>query len=189
MKRQMQRTAITAALALTMAGGTALAQVGPPTGGGTQPPTALCARVVLGPAKSLSADSLRTRSSFSAARTTDIIFHVLFEGMPGDEHVVTLKVYTPHGFLYRTLDVPIAPGKGNAPMGTRRLTGYPYPVKVQAPHDVTVDGNHYASVDVSFPVAGSSIVTNSLYGRWRVEVYMDGAKQPCPGATTFDIRQ
>ncbi len=190
MKRQIFNTVSILALLVLASAGTVVAQTGPPTGGGTMPPVSLCPElVVVGPAETSSEDALKGETAFSAAGTTDLIFHVLFEGTPGEEHVVTLKVFTPHGYLYRTIDVPIAPGKGDAPLGTRRLPGYPYPVKVQAPRSVSVGRTPYASVDVSFPVAGSAIVTNSLYGRWRVEVYMDGASKPCPGETVFFIRQ
>jgi hypothetical protein len=61
-------------------------------------------------------------------------------------------------------------------------------VKVQAPRSVTVNGTQYALVDVSFPVAGSSIVTSSLYGQWRAEVHMDGQEKACSNPLYFQIR-
>lgn len=167
---------LTAATALLAAVG--LAQVGPPTSN--------CPRVVVG---SVEHPGDLAVNRFSAVKTTDLVFHVMFTGEVAKDHVVTLNVYTPHGHLYRRLDVPVSPERGNAPTGTRRLAGYPYPVKVEAPVQRTVDGKSYAVVDVPLPVAGTSIVTSSLYGRWEVEVVMDGARQPCPDRTQFYIVQ
>jgi len=189
MKRQTLLIASTLALAVLTGVGMAGAQV--PPWGGPMPPVRLCPKLIIpGPAETSSETVIRGAATFSAAKTTDIVFHLLFDPSLADDHVVTLKIFTPHGHLYRVLDVPIARKKGEAPLGTRRLPGYPYPVKVQAPRNViSTDGNPYASVDVSFPVAGSAIVTSSLYGRWRVEVYMDGAGQPCSDPLFFQIRQ
>lgn len=167
---------LTAATALLAAAG--FAQVGPPT--------SKCPRVVVGSVEH-PADVAVNR--FSAVKTTDLIFHIMFTTEVAKDHVVTLNVYTPHGHLYRRLDVPVAPGRGNAPAGTRRLAGYPYPVKVETPVQRTAAGRSYAVVDVSLPVAGTSIVTSSLYGQWQVEVVMDGARQPCPDRSSFYITQ
>ena len=127
--------------------------------------------------------------SFSAARSADLIFHVLFDRSLDEEHVVTLKVFTPNGHLYRRFDVPLSSGNGNPSESARHLPGYPYPVPVHATRTVMAGGRKFESVDVSFPVAGSTIVTSSLYGRWAVEVYLDGAADPCGKPTFFHLRE
>lgn len=175
-KNALLTTTLTVATALLAAAG--FAQVGPPTTN--------CPHVVVSSAENPTEAAV---NHFSAVKTTDLVFHVMFTGEVAKDHVVTLNVYTPHGHLYRRLDVPVAPARGNVPAGTRRLQGYPYPVKVRTPVQRTVGGKRYAVVDVTLPVAGTSIVTSSLYGRWQVEVVMDGARQPCPGRRSFYITQ
>ncbi len=165
------------------------AQTGPPGGGGgTMPPETNCPTVTVSGVEN---PTELARNRFSAVETADLVFHVMFPREITEDLVVTLKVYTPHGHLYRTLDVPVAPAKGEGPTGsaTRRLPGYPYPVTVETPRNVTYNDQRYQTVDVSFPVAGSAIVTSSLYGRWSVEVVMDGATTPCPERTEFTIVQ
>ena len=129
------------------------------------------------------------RRRFSATRSSDLIFHVLFDSRLETEHVVTLKIFTPKGYLYRWLDVPVASGKEKRSRSARRLPGYPYPVPVRAPKTVKVGARRFESVDVSFPIAGSTIVTSSLYGRWNVEVYLDGAAEPCGRPTSFHLKE
>jgi hypothetical protein len=116
---------------------------------------------------------------FSAARSADLIFHVLFNTKPVEDHVVTLKVFTPKGHLYRQFDIPLASNKEKRSATARRLPGYPNPVPVQTTSTMKAGKRKYESVDIPFPVAGSAIVSSSLYGRWNVEVFLDGAAEPC----------
>lgn len=127
--------------------------------------------------------------SFSAARSADLVFHVLFDRSLEEERVVTLKVFTPNGHLYRRFDVPLASGNENSPESARHLPGYPYPVRVPKPKTVKVNGRKFESVDVLFPVAGSTIITSSLYGRWNVEVFLDDAPDPCGKPTFFHLKE
>lgn len=122
--------------------------------------------------------------SFSATRSADLIFHVQFDGSLNGDHVVTLKVFTPNGHLYRRYDVPVASGMTKRSK-TRQLPGYPYPVPVQSTNMLKAGGRTSESVDVSFPVAGSTIVTSSLYGRWKVEVSLDGGTNMCRNKPAF----
>ena len=126
---------------------------------------------------------------FSAALSADLIFHVQFDGSLDKDHVVTLKVFTPNGHLYRRYDVPVASGTKKRSEVSRSLPGYPYPVLVKESRTVKVNGRKFESVDVSFPVAGSTIVTSSLYGRWNVEVSLDGAADPCGKPTFFHLKE
>ena len=185
MKQRTKLSILAFGLAVVLAGAPAAAQTG--RGGGyVGPPVSLCPTVAV---SGVEKPDDMGRRSFSASRSADLIFHVLFDRSLEEEHVVTLKIFTPHGHLYRRLDVPLAPAKGEGPVGARTLPGYPYPVPVQKPHTVTVGEQSYQAVDVSFPVAGSAIVTSSLYGRWKVELFLDGAAQPCGEPTVFDLAQ
>ncbi|NOZ79558.1 MAG: hypothetical protein GXP48_10350 [Acidobacteria bacterium] len=150
------------------------------------PPASTCPQVIV---TAVDTPAQLSRNRFSATRTTDLVFHVLFQGKLDKNHVVTLKVYTPRGHLYQTLNVPVAPQKGHTPMGSRRLAGYPYPVRIKAPQALKYNNVLYDSINVRLPVAGSSIVTSSLYGRWKVEIQMDGMRKPCPDPTYFFIVQ
>jgi hypothetical protein len=126
--------------------------------------------------------------SFSATRSADLIFHILFNTKPAEDHVVTLKVFTPKGHLYRQFDVPLASGTEKRYETARRLPGYPNPVPVQTTSTMKAGKRKYESLDIPFPVAGSAIVTSSLYGRWNVEVFLDGAAEPCGRPTFFFLR-
>jgi hypothetical protein len=121
------------------------------------------------------------------ADSTDLVFHVKFNRRLSEDHVVTLKVFTPNGYMYRQYDVPVASGATKKSETARQLPGYPYPVPVQTMTMTKAGGRNSASVDVSFPVAGSTIVTSSLYGRWRVDVYLDGAAETIGKRTFFRL--
>ena len=43
--------------------------------------------------------------------------------------------------------------------------------------------------EVSFPVAGTSIVTSSLYGEWEAELYLDGEPMACAVRNPFVIAE
>ena len=127
---------------------------------------------------------------FSTADTTDLVFNLLFHEALREEHVVTLDVYTPNGHLYRRLGVPVAPAGEKALGRERRLPGYPHPVTVRTPRTTTLKSSRYSVVEVLFPVAGTAIVTSSLFGRWQIEVFLDGGPKPCRGGrTTFIITE
>jgi|GEM_PF-1004030 len=172
---------------------------------------------------------------FSAVQTSDLTFHVLLHHAPAGDHLLTLKVYTPHGYLFRTIDVPVTAGQKpghrhvqgyphhvllhHAPAGDHLLTlkvytphgnlfrtmdvpvtadqkpghrhvqGYPYPVPEKAAKDMPYQGQNYPSIDVDFPVAGTSIVNSSLYGRWKIVAFFDGAKTPCGPGSSFQLTE
>ena len=117
-------------------------------------------------------------AKFSAVETTDILLNTVFPRPLKGEHVLSLKLYTPNGYLYRQIDVPVAADTGRAPEG-RRVERYPYPVKQEFPRMHKINGEELQVVAVNFPVAGSNIMTSSLYGRWVVKVFLDGEAPPC----------
>lgn len=186
MKQPTMLIALALGLGAVLAAVPAPAQTGRTGGEYIGPPVSLCPTVVVSGVEN--PDDMNRRR-FSAASSADLVFHVLFDRSLEKEHVVTLKIFTPHGYLYRRLDVPLAPDRGEEPLGVRRLPRYPYPVPVQALRSEMVDGSKYESVEVSFPVAGSTIVTSSLYGRWKVELSLDGFSRPCGQPTFFELGQ
>jgi hypothetical protein len=81
-----------------------------------------------------------------------------YDGLAAGEHVAELRVFTPRGRLYQSLEV--------------RFT------KVGA----------QPTLAAVLPVAGTSIVQNSVYGDWRVEARLDGAAAVCGSAAAFTIQ-
>jgi hypothetical protein len=146
-----------------------------------------CARVEVWPAmKSVprSAPAALSRvPRFSATKVLDLAFTVLFRS--GTSALVELRVFTPDDHLYRSLTVPVAIRGRTSP--TRSVTGYPRSVPVQPLVRVTRGGSAYAAASTAFPVGGTDIVSSGLYGRWRVEAYIDGAEQRCAAPASFVI--
>jgi hypothetical protein len=123
-------------------------------------------------------------ASFAASRVDDLVFTVLLAMPFLEEHTLSLRLYTPTGALYQTLDVPVAP-PGKAP-GERALKGYPFPVKEVPARPVGNSGAQH-TVEVRFPVGGTLIVQSGLYGVWRAVPYLDGAKEPCGSGVSFRL--
>jgi hypothetical protein len=92
-------------------------------------------------------------------------------------------VFTPDGQLYRSLVVPVT--SRGAAGATRWVAGYPRPMPQQRLTRVTRGRSTYAAASASLPVAGTDVVSSGLYGRWRVEAYVDGAEQSCARPAWF----
>ncbi len=117
-------------------------------------------------------------AEFSARKTTDILLNTVFPRALDGEHLLTLKLYTPKGYLYRQFDVPVGPDRGRASQG-RKVEHYPYPVMEQFPEVKAINGSKVQAVTIHLPVAGSNIITSSLYGKWTVKFTLDGQEPPC----------
>jgi hypothetical protein len=123
------------------------------------------------------------RGPFSATRILDIRFGTLLRRELPGEHVLALRLVTPRGHLYPTLTVPFtASGQSR---GERLVDGYPRPMREQETRAVTEQGSTAFELAATLPVGGTAIMTNSLYGEWRVEPQLDGA--PCGNAARFEI--
>jgi hypothetical protein len=123
--------------------------------------------------------------SFSVSRILDLTFTVLFASAMDGEHLVELQVFTPDGHLYRSLAMPVA--RSVAPNATRPVDGYARPLPQQALKQVIRGRGPFAAASTTFPVGGTDIVSSGLYGRWRVEAYLDGAEQRCAPAAPFTL--
>jgi hypothetical protein len=125
------------------------------------------------------------QGAFRASKILDIEVGALFPRRLAGPHVAEFKLYTPTGNLYQTLTVPFTgdPGNPRRP-GTRRVRGYPRPLQVQ---EMRLAGGQGYFVTGRLPVAGTWITTNSLYGGWRVDVHIDGDRQPA-GRAGFRIQ-
>ena len=100
----------------------------------------------------------RPRARFSATRILDLRIASRLRRHLPGEHALQFKVYTPRGHLYQTLTTPLT--------GEGRLN----------------------EVSAILPVGGTAIMSNSLYGRWRVEAFLDGDTKPCAAAAAFEIQ-
>jgi hypothetical protein len=101
-------------------------------------------------------DRARPTDRFSARRVLDLQFQLRLREAE-EPHRVTFRIFTPKGHLYQEL---------------------------VATHRATRTGGT-ALVSATMPLAGTAITTNSLYGRWRVTPYLDGAGTPCGRSATF----
>jgi hypothetical protein len=123
---------------------------------------------------------------FSVTKILDLTFTVLFPSRISGEHLVELRVFTPDAQLYRSLVIPVA--GGSKASATRSVDGYARPLPEQALQRVARGRGFFAAASTAFPVAGTDIVSSGLYGRWRVEAYVDGAEQRCAPAAWFTLR-
>jgi hypothetical protein len=99
----------------------------------------------------------RYRRRFSAQDVLDLRFSVWMPGK-NDAGLVEIKLYTPAGHLYEVLEA-------TTDAGTARETRY--------------RGRRARVVAGRLPVAGTHITGRSLYGKWRAEVFLDGAPATC----------
>lgn len=139
------------------------------------------------------------RVSFSATKIVDLQFGALLRSRISGEHVLNLKVYTPKGHLYQQLDVPFRGGVVNGATNPaeatsgprmRRVEGYPQPMPEQELVAArTPTGQRGYRVSARLPVAGTSIMASSLYGKWKVVPHLDGSLKACGAATVFSITQ
>jgi hypothetical protein len=84
------------------------------------------------------------------------------------QHQLEFKVYTPKGHLYQSLSATM-----NAPAASA---------------DRRKRESAKRTAAATLPVAGTTIVTNSLYGEWRVEASLDGERETtCGKALLFVI--
>jgi hypothetical protein len=95
---------------------------------------------------------------FRATRIVDLRLEVRLLHHPKRDHSLQLRLYTPDGFLYQVLDTRAVRGRAG-----------------------------FSRYEARLPVAGSSIMTSGLYGRWRVVPHADGAREPCGTGRGFVI--
>ncbi len=124
--------------------------------------------------------------SFAATRIVELEIAALLQPVPA-QGVLRFKVNAPGGFLYQTLTVPFATQDGRPnPGGTRRVDGSSRPLVEQQAQLVSPVHRRYR-VAARFPVAGTLITANGLYGKWTVEPWLDGLPVPCGPTQAFVI--
>ena len=109
----------------------------------------------------------RRNAQFSAANIMDLELEVRFPRKLTGQHELELKVYTPKGNLYQSMSIPFSADEEEPATGRMR--------------------RRTKKVRATLPVAGTSIVTHSLYGKWKVEAFLDGADKRCTSPRSFVI--
>ena len=146
---------------------TLLAAPGAP--GAPSRPTGACTAVwVTAPAPPGKEAAKRRSLSFSAKDVLDLELHVAVPSTgPAAGRKIELKLFTPRGHLYQML----SPSSGESEAEARAARRQRFEI-----------------VSASLPVAGTTIVNNSLYGTWRAEAFVEGESSPCAKARAFEIQ-
>lgn len=139
-------------------------------------------------AKSVEENGGDWATSFHASITTDLTLGVVFPSSIQGEHEVELRLYTPSGHLYQSIRVPVAaPGVS---MGTNRtVKDYPMAIRQVVLKPVKYLGKPVYTAEVPFPVGGTLISSNTLYGKWRIEALLDSEKEPCGKPASIQIEE
>lgn len=132
----------------------------------------------------------KTDTNFSASRVIDIDLWILFA--PGTvprspDNLLEVRLFTPGGFLYQSVAIPFS--SDPVPNRAVKVDGYPHPIPVRALREITANGARSFGVPVRLPVAGTSIVTNSLYGRWTAQAFVNGDPVKCSEPLSFVIEE
>lgn len=144
----------------------------------------------------------RWNRRFSASKILDLEFRVHLWGPVTGDHRIDVKVYTPDHHLYETLTVPFQASEGDpansaaatstphrARRAKRKLSDYPQPIEEVEISSTGTGWKRHAAVSTTLPVAGTSIVSSSLYGKWTAEAFVDGSLSPCGATARFVIRE
>jgi len=124
----------------------------------------------------------RPGAGISAAITDDVTVTVLFPPALRGDHMLTLHFFTPRGHLYQSMNVPIS----DTP-GLHQVPGYPRPLPAKVPVPMTVNRQPFRGVRITFPVGGTSITENSLYGSWQILAFLNAAKKACSQPYRMEI--
>ncbi len=116
----------------------------------------------------------RRAPEFSASQILDLEFQVLLPPSLSGDHLLELKIMTPKGHLYQAFSVPFSAQNASETDG-RQARGH------------RSRRSRSQAAKATLPVAGTTIVTSSLYGKWSAEAYLDGAQGSCTAPQSFVI--
>jgi hypothetical protein len=125
------------------------------------------------------------KASFSVSSDPVLHFHLV---VPGNAQIdkqdsVNIQIGTPNGYLYQSIDLAVAPSGSKET--TRQVHGYLFPLNVQTFAAASGNGNGALHVSGTIPVAGSTIESFSLYGKWSAQASL-GNGNPC--STSFTMK-
>ena len=125
------------------------------------------------------------KGEFPATSTVNIVFTATL--VPSREvdtpKTAVLSIFTPKGFLYQEIDVPIGRSSGEGKEEkSRLLPGYQNSLPVVHPVPDPRPGSGRRGVLLSLPpllVGGTSIQQGGLYGTWKAEFRASDGSSPC----------
>lgn len=131
-------------------------------------------------------------TTFEATKVQDIDFAIMFSPTVATQfsnvHIVEFRILTPEGNLYQSISIPMttdATKKGQKHF----IPGYPDLVPIQILQPITHGFKNAVFATVTLPVAGTPIVSNSLYGKWTAMALVEDEVAPCSTPATFNITQ
>ncbi len=179
----MRTSTLAALLAAVLAAGIASAQQGPDFARDDEKACKSVSFETVPPLPKNDKDSKGKVPSYSAHEILDLRLTIKLGNPHRLPELLDLRFYTPNGHLYESRVVAIRTSAEEARGATHRnLRGYPHPVEAQTPKETGKGAGLERTVTATLPVGGTLISTNSLYGRWRVDVHADGAPTPCASA-------
>ena len=131
-----------------------------------------------------------TRSAFSVTRILDLELRAHVRPLPAGPHLLELKLYTPHGHLYQVFPVAFegaVSSQGVVAPQAAWQAAYRDGLPLRPAPLVQADRATRQRVVATLPVAGTSIVAASLFGRWRVDAHLDGAAESCGTPAFFRL--
>jgi hypothetical protein len=123
---------------------------------------------------------------FPAVEVLDLQLSVALTGLTGD-HLLELQLLTPNGHLYQELTAPISVATKEGGRSTKMVPGYPDPLPVQYLTRALEEEAAASSAIMTLPVAGTSIISGSLYGAWEVVPLVDGQPAGCGQQYLFTL--
>ena len=130
--------------------------------------------------------------SFSATKVLDVDFAVVFSPQVAAQftnvHVVEFRLFTPQGNLYQSISIPMTSDAARAGQ-SHRVAGYPDLIPIQILQPINHGLGRGMMAKVTLPVAGTPIVSNSLYGTWTASAVVEDEVAPCSTPAQFTITQ
>lgn len=130
--------------------------------------------------------------TFSATGIMDLELAIIFSKSVAAQfngvHFVEFRLYTPQGQLYESLSIPMTTDPRRA--GERhRVPGYPDLVPVRVLKSINRGGGQGMFAKVTIPVAGTMIISNSLYGAWKAQAFVEDEIAPCTQLAQFTLTE
>jgi hypothetical protein len=151
---------------------------------------------VSSPQSGTASERARRARRYSATEILDLEFHVFLPGTLAGEHRLDVRVETPDQKLYQVLTVPfeiVEEGAETGASGARRvrkkLADLPRPIAELRAASIQRGRTRFTKVSATLPVAGTSIVSSSLYGTWTATAFLDGSMASCGPKARFLITE
>lgn len=122
--------------------------------------------------------------TFSSEGVLELRFDVGLNPPISGFHILELVIANPNGHHYQTLVAPITGDPGLEGRLTK-IPSYPNPIPAQLVSVSRTPGGEPGTATLRLPVAGTPILSNSLYGEWRYTARLDGEEIDCEGPTAF----